>query len=200
MANRLDPPVSLDWSSIKIKVLGVFLGTGNLDDDNWRPRIDAVANTLFSWRQRILSFRGRALVINALGVGVVCGFSCPHAPWVHGELIRLVFKFFWIDKRDLASQSDVVQAPPVGVFSMVDVKLNVQSLLVQWVKRFVLTSSSWSALMIFWFHSVFDYCRNRVKAKRGERDLLSQLVSFLLQGETGCWRYLLSCPLSYCPL
>lgn len=36
-AGRSDPPVSLDWSSAKIKVLGVFIGPGNLDEDNWRP-------------------------------------------------------------------------------------------------------------------------------------------------------------------
>ena len=54
--NRSDPPVALEWSSVKIKVLGVFLGPGNLDDDNWKPRIAAVENTLSSWRQRILSW------------------------------------------------------------------------------------------------------------------------------------------------
>lgn len=37
-----------------------------------------------------------------------------------------------------------------------DVKLKVQSLLVQWVRRFTLTSSCWSALLVFWFHSVFN--------------------------------------------
>ena len=70
-ANRSDPPVGLDWSSTKIKVLGVFLGPGNLDDDNWKPRIEAVENTLLSWRQRILSFQGRALVINALALSLL---------------------------------------------------------------------------------------------------------------------------------
>ena len=29
--NCSDPPVALKWSSVKIKVLGVFLGPGNLD-------------------------------------------------------------------------------------------------------------------------------------------------------------------------
>ena len=48
-ANRSDLPVGLDWSSVKIKVLGVFLGPGNLDDDNSKPRIAAVENTLLSW-------------------------------------------------------------------------------------------------------------------------------------------------------
>lgn len=37
-----------------------------------------------------------------------------------------------------------------------DIELKVQSLLVQWVRRFTLTSSCWSALLVFWFHSVFN--------------------------------------------
>ena len=49
-ANRSDPPVALEWLSVKIKVLSVFLGPGNLVDDNWKPRIAAVENTLSSWR------------------------------------------------------------------------------------------------------------------------------------------------------
>ena len=40
--NRIDTPVAIAWTSSKIKVLGVFLGNGNLDEENWRPRIDAV--------------------------------------------------------------------------------------------------------------------------------------------------------------
>ena len=61
-------PVNLDWSSSKIKVLGVFIGVGNLEEANWRPRITAVENVLASWRQRQLTFRGRALVINVLAL------------------------------------------------------------------------------------------------------------------------------------
>ena len=38
---RQDPPVVLDCTSVKIKVLGVYLGPGNLEEDNWRPRIVA---------------------------------------------------------------------------------------------------------------------------------------------------------------
>ena len=53
--DRSDAPVSLDWSSVKIKVLGVFIGAGNLEEINWRPRITAVENILLSWRQRRLA-------------------------------------------------------------------------------------------------------------------------------------------------
>ena len=130
-ANCSDPPVTLDWLSVKIKVLGVFLGPGNLDDVNWKPRIATVENTLSSWRQRILSFCGRALVINALALSQVWyATSLIHMPpWVLGELLRLLFSFFWQGKKDLVARSVVVQALSVGGCSVVDVKLKVQSLL-----------------------------------------------------------------------
>ena len=59
-------------------------------------------------------------------------------------------------KKDLVACAVVVQAPSVGGCSVVDVKLKVQSLLVQWVRRFVMAQSSWSGFMGFWFHSVFN--------------------------------------------
>ena len=37
-----------------------------------------------------------------------------------------------------------------------DVKLKVQSLLVQWVRCFVTAQSSWSGFLVFWFHAVFN--------------------------------------------
>ena len=54
-----DSPVNITWSSVKVKVLGVFLGLGNLEEDNWRPRITALENALNSWRQRSLSYKGK---------------------------------------------------------------------------------------------------------------------------------------------
>ena len=157
-ANRSDPPATLDWSSVKIKVLGVFLGPGNLDDVNCKPRIVAVENTLSSWRQRILSFCGRPLVINALALSRVWYVaSLIHMPpWVLGELSRLLFSFFWKGKKDLVARAVVIQAPSVGGCSVVDVKFKVQSLLVQWVRRFARSQSSWSGFLGFWFHSVFN--------------------------------------------
>ena len=65
---RLDPPVALDWSPSKLKILGIYVGLGNLEEDNWGARICAVEKTLLSCRQRNLSFRGKALVINALAL------------------------------------------------------------------------------------------------------------------------------------
>ena len=31
---RVDPPVALDWSPSKLKILGIYVGLGNLEEDN----------------------------------------------------------------------------------------------------------------------------------------------------------------------
>jgi len=133
-SGRLDPPVALDWSSVKIKALGVFIGVGNLEEDNWRPRITAVDNVLKSWRARSLSFRGKSLVINALALSRIWYVaSLVHMPpWVLKELSTLIFTFFRSGKREQVSRSVVIQSSLLGGFSVVDIKFKVWSLLSQW--------------------------------------------------------------------
>ena len=94
------------------------MGPGTLDKDNWKPCIAAVENTLFSWHQCILSFQGRAIVSHVWYLASLIRMP----PWVFGELLRLVFSFFWKDKKDLVPRSVVVQAPSVGGFSVVDIR------------------------------------------------------------------------------
>lgn len=115
-SGRLDPPVALDWTSDKIKVLGVFLGPGNLEEENWRPRISAVENVLASSRQRSLSYGDKALIMSALALSWVRYVpSLIHMPpWVHSELNKLAFSFFWKGKRDLISRYIVVQPCTAG--------------------------------------------------------------------------------------
>ena len=65
---RVDTLVRLDWTSGTLKILGIFFGSGNVDKLNWRPCIVVVKNVFNSWRQRGLSFRGKALIVNALAL------------------------------------------------------------------------------------------------------------------------------------
>ena len=157
-SGRTDPPVALDWTSVKIKVLGVFIGPGDLEEDNWRPRIDAVDRVLKSWRSRILSFRGKALVINALALSRVWYVaSLIHMPaWVLKELSFLAFSFFWSGKRELVSRSSVSLSPLFGGFSVVNIKYKVSSLLGQWVKRLSSSSAGWISLLCFWLRYHFS--------------------------------------------
>ena len=151
---RSDSPVAIDWSSVKIKVLGVFLGPLDLEEDNWRPRLSAVENVLLSWRQRALSFRGKALVINALALSHIWYVaSLIHMPsWVLRELNSLVCKFFWKGKPDLVSRAVVIHPNCCGGFSVVDVNLKVSALLVQWIRRFASSPNSWVSFLVYWFN------------------------------------------------
>ena len=92
-----DSPVDIEWTSESVKVLGVFVGSGNVEEANWTPRITAVEHVLNSWRQRSLSYGGRALVINAPVLHCVWYVaSLIHVPrWVGVELNSLILKFFW---------------------------------------------------------------------------------------------------------
>ena len=107
-------------------MLGVFIGFSGLEEENWRPRIAAVENCLKVLRLRRLSFRGRAIVINALALSciwyVASLISMPD--WVLASLNRLIFPFFWGGKVDLVA-TDVIQPPDFGGFSLVAVQLNV---------------------------------------------------------------------------
>ena len=149
---RLDSPVAIDWSNKMIKVLGVFIGFGNLDEANWRPRIDAVSKCLASWSSRSLSFSGRALVANALALSRVWYVaSLVHMPrWVLRELNSLLFSFFWSGKKDKVNRKVVVQPKDCGGFAVVAIELKVQALLVQWFRRFVTSPNSWVSLLTYW--------------------------------------------------
>ena len=117
-------PVALDWASSRLKIFGVFIGTGHLEKNYWRRRIDAVARVLRSWRSRslLLSWQGPS------------GSLIHMPPWVPKELSCLSFSFFWSGKRHLVSCSRVVQSPLFDGFPVVDVNLKVWSLLSQWIR------------------------------------------------------------------
>lgn len=154
---RLDAPVPIAWTSSRLKVLGVIIGNGDVDEANWRPRIEAVEKCLSSWRSRSLSYGGKALVINALALSRIWYVASlvPMPSWVLAELNSVIFKFFWGGKRDLVARNVVVHSRDAGGFNMVSIPFKVNALLVQWIRRYRLAPNSWVSLMTFWFFDRF---------------------------------------------
>ena len=154
----LDTPVPITWSSEKIKVLGIFLGNGLMDQFNWLLCIEAVEKCLNSWRSRALSFGGKALVLNALALSRVWYVASlvPMPPWALSNLNSTVFSFFWSGKKDLVAPDVVAHPRESGGFSVVSTRFKVQSLLVQWIKCFASSLSGWGGLMSYWFRLHFD--------------------------------------------
>ena len=154
---RSDLPVAIDWSCDMIKVLGIFIGFGDLEAANWNPRIDSVSKCFTCWKMRSLSYSGRAIVANALALSRIWYVaSLVHMPnWVFSKLNSLLFKFFWAGKPDLVRRDVVVQKKDSGGFSVVSVKLKVQALLVQWVKRSQESQGGWISLLTYWLFDRF---------------------------------------------
>ena len=103
---RSSAPVNLYWSSEKVKTLGGYVGPTDLEHTNWDPRINALENTLNSWKQRTLSLQGRMVVINMLALSRLWYVASliPTPQWVISRLNTLIFSFFWKGKRDLVDR------------------------------------------------------------------------------------------------
>ena len=129
--------IALDWSNVEIIVLGSRISNDN--EEQWESKIKALKTTLTAWNRRALSFRGRALIANMLGLSTLwylCSFSViPEAiiKAVNGE----VFPFVWRKKREWLARSSVTQRPNQGGLGVVDVHRKMLSLYVLWVKRLI---------------------------------------------------------------
>ena len=55
---RPDSPFPFQWTSNKIRVFGTFIGNSCMEEANWRPCVDAVANCVSAWSGRRLSYGG----------------------------------------------------------------------------------------------------------------------------------------------
>ena len=154
---RLDTPVPIKWTTAFIKVWGVYLGNGNLEEENRRPRLNAVEKCLNSWRGRSLPYSGKATIVNALALSrvryIASLISMPH--WVASELNTLVFSFFWRGKRDLVARDVVHHSTLQGGFGVVSVRYKVHALLAQWVRSYATAPNAWAQMMTFWLFDRF---------------------------------------------
>ena len=62
-----DQPLGLTWVC-KMKILGVVFGTISTEMENWQPKIDKLQKTLNLWKSRSLSYVGKCLIVNVLGL------------------------------------------------------------------------------------------------------------------------------------
>ena len=94
-SGREDPPVALQWSSARFKVLSVSIGPSGLEEPKTGGKNNCRQNCSNAWGLRKLSFLGRAVVSNALALSRIWYVASlvPMPNWVLGELDRLIFSF-----------------------------------------------------------------------------------------------------------
>ena len=169
--HRNNLPVPLNWSSESITVLGCRLGNDVSVD--WDSLLVKFGDQLNLWKSRQLSFRGRALIANLLGLSVfwyhATVFDVPKT--VIAKINKILFPFVWSKKREWMARSSVTQALAAGGLGVVDVSRKIASLRTIWLRRFLSAANPhpWSCFFEYHVSVVFA---NQDVATVLSRDLL----------------------------
>ena len=121
--NRLDQPLGLTWVR-KMKILGVFFGVVNDEQDNWEPKLSKLDKMLNRWKSRSLSMIGKATIINILGMSKLLYLSqvLVTLKWVLERYSGLVWLFLWGSKIETIARKTLHCSVPRGGLGIVDFK------------------------------------------------------------------------------
>ena len=91
--SRTDQPFGLTWVP-EMKILGVVFGQAT-ELDNWQPKLKKLENHLNLWKSRSLSFVGKSLIVNTLGISKLLYLATilPVPNWVVSEVNNLIWPF-----------------------------------------------------------------------------------------------------------
>jgi len=107
--DRLDQPLGLSWVR-KIKILGVFFGTLNVERENWEPRISKLDKCTSAWKKRSLSLIGKVLILNILGLSKLFFVSSVLTPprWVYDRVNSIVWPFLWGSRVETVARRTLI--------------------------------------------------------------------------------------------
>ena len=116
-------PFGLTWV-FKMRILGVYFSNGlvSVDSDNWRSKLDKLQNVTNLWKQRELSFLGRAMIINVLGASRFWHTAKIIIPpqWVVDSYNKIVWSFIWKGKMENVSRQRCCAPLRGGGLNVVD--------------------------------------------------------------------------------
>ena len=127
--DRDDQPLGLTWVR-KMKILGVVFGTINVEKENWEPRLSKLDNILNMWKTRALSFIGKALIVNVLGISKLMHVARVLIPprWVLDKLNKLIWSFVWGTKIEPVARKALHNPPLRGGIGIIDFEVKSQAL------------------------------------------------------------------------
>ena len=102
--DRPDQPLGLTWVR-KMKILGVVFGTIPTEMENWQPKIDKLEKTLNLWKSRSLSYVGKCLIVNVLGLSklLYLAWILILPGWVAARVNSLLWPFIWGSRIETVS-------------------------------------------------------------------------------------------------
>ena len=115
--DRPDEPLGLSWVK-KTKILGIVFGSVNVECNNWEPRLSKLDQCVSRWKNRSLSFIGKVLILNILGLSKLLFVSSILAPprWVDDRINRINWPFLWgLRIETVARKSLICQETDGGI-------------------------------------------------------------------------------------
>ena len=113
-------PFGLNWVS-KVKILDVYFSNGliSVEPDIWKARLGKLQSVLNLWKQRELSFLGRAMIVNVLGASR-CWYTAKILAPLSGSSIPTTVSFGRLSGKEKWNRSvgSVVARRFVAVASM----------------------------------------------------------------------------------
>ena len=127
--DRPDEPLGLTWVR-KMKILGVFFGTVPVVEDNWQPKINKLEKSLNLWKSRSLSFVGKSLIVNVLGLSkfFYLGKVLVIPSWVVSRVNNLIWPFLWGSRIETVSRNTCYLSDLSGGLSVANLELKCAAL------------------------------------------------------------------------
>ena len=119
--DRVERPLGLKWVR-KMKILGVVFGTVPVERDNWEPRLSKLDNCLSLWKTRSLSFVGKVLILNILGLSKLLYLSRVLTPprWVYDKYNSLIWPFLWGARLETVARKSIICSLDQGGLGLID--------------------------------------------------------------------------------
>ena len=178
--DRTDTPYGLQWVK-QLPLLGATFSVGDYTTPTWEPVVSSLETRLASWSGRQLSFQGKAVVINTLGLSQfyhLCHVF-PIPGWAGKRIDKAVWTFFWSGKRDLVARTTVTLPKAQGGFGVVNFRQKAEAFALQWLKRFFVSSDGrWKTFFVYFFQSTFNLEPRSALLTAQPRRLLLSLPTF----------------------
>lgn len=137
--NRIDTFAGINWGQNYVKALGVYFGYNKkeIENKNWKDKLEALKKSLTYWNLRDLTFQGRILIIKSIALSklvyLVSSICIP--TWVINEVNKEFFGFIWKYKRDKISRKVMINDLEAGGMNMIDFKSFCTAMKAIWAER-----------------------------------------------------------------
>ena len=147
--------IGIKWPET-VRYLGIYIGHNKRlnETKNWFDKLDSIAKSLKSWRQRDLSLYGKVLIIKSLGISkiVLAATLLPTPTEFTKKLNKILYSFIW-GKCEKVSRLKTIRGIKNGGLGMVHIDSLFESFKANWINRYINCdkNESWTAIPSLYF-------------------------------------------------